>query len=99
MANQFFLNTQAELSEKIIEMASKVIAYKGAKPGAIVLMGSPGKGSLDVHIEVPYGCLIPDLAYQIQSKIAEECEKRLGAKLGKINISVDGVFFRTAGEQ
>jgi uncharacterized alkaline shock family protein YloU len=53
---------------------------------------------LDIHLNVCYPTKIPDLAWEIQSVVKKELEKRTGFTVGKIDIHVQGVEMKQEGE-
>lgn len=46
---------------------------------------------IDVNIIVEYGARIPDIAFQIQSKVKKAVEKMTGLNVSAVNINVQGV--------
>ena len=48
---------------------------------------------IDLFIIIKYGVRIPDIAWDIQSKIKEELIKKIGTDASEINIHIQGVQF------
>lgn len=53
---------------------------------------------IDVSIIVEYGARIPDVAYEIQSKIKQSVETMTNLKVLEVNVHVQGVHKMTAKE-
>lgn len=49
------------------------------------------EAKIDVNIIVEYGIRIPDVAFQIQTKVKKEVEKMTGLNVTAINVNVQGV--------
>lgn len=54
---------------------------------------------IDVNIIVEYGIRIPDVAFQIQTKIKKAVEKMTGLKVTTINVNVQGVNTKENNEE
>ena len=46
---------------------------------------------IDVNIIVEYGARIPDVAYEIQSKVKNAIENMTGLKIEEVNVHIQGV--------
>ena len=50
---------------------------------------------IDVNIIVEYGARIPDVAYEIQSKVKNTIENMTGLKVEEVNVHIQGVNTET----
>ena len=50
-----------------------------------------GKAKIDVNIIVEYGTRIPDVAYEIQTRVKKSVENMTGFKVEEVNVHVQGV--------
>ena len=55
------------------------------------------EATIDVNIIVEYGARIPDVAFEIQSRVKKAVEAMTGLKVAGVNVHVQGV--RTSEEQ
>ncbi|MDP2945619.1 MAG: Asp23/Gls24 family envelope stress response protein [Atribacterota bacterium] len=51
------------------------------------------KPLINLYIVVKYGVRIPDIAWDIQSRVKESLRKKLGTDINEINIHVQGIQF------
>ncbi len=49
---------------------------------------------IDVNIIVEYGVRIPDIAFEIQTKVKKSVESQTGLKVLAVNVNVQGVNFK-----
>lgn len=68
-----------------------------AKGIKVVVDGSNAK--IDVNIIVEYGSRIPDVAFEIQTRVKKAVEGMTGLKVEEVNVHVQGVNTDTAKEQ
>lgn len=54
---------------------------------------------IDVNIIVEYGSRIPDVAFEIQTKVKKSVETMTGLKVSEINVNVQGVHAITEKEE
>ncbi|MBR2289989.1 MAG: Asp23/Gls24 family envelope stress response protein [Clostridia bacterium] len=54
---------------------------------------------IDVNIIVEYGARIPDVAFEIQTKVKKSVETMTGLKVSDINVNVQGVHAITEKEE
>jgi uncharacterized alkaline shock family protein YloU len=54
---------------------------------------------LDVNIIVEYGARIPDVAFEIQTKVKKSVETMTGLKVSEVNVNVQGVHAITEKEE
>lgn len=50
-----------------------------------------GKAKIDVNINVDYGMRIPDIAFEIQSKLKKQVEDMTGFLVNEVNVHVQGI--------
>ena len=50
-----------------------------------------GKAKIDVNIIVEYGSRIPDVAFEIQTRVKKSVENMTGFKVEEVNVHVQGV--------
>ncbi|MBK5253026.1 MAG: Asp23/Gls24 family envelope stress response protein [Peptostreptococcaceae bacterium] len=75
----------------ITESFSKNILGRESTNQGIKVVRDDNVVSIDVHIVVKYGVNIPQVAFEIQSKVKEVVEASTGLKIQAVNISVEGV--------
>ncbi|MBR2241313.1 MAG: Asp23/Gls24 family envelope stress response protein [Clostridia bacterium] len=54
---------------------------------------------IDVNIIVEYGTRIPDVAYEIQTKVKKAVETMTGLKVVEVNVHVQGVNINTTNNE
>lgn len=54
---------------------------------------------IDVNIIVEYGARIPDVAFEIQTRVKKTVESMTGLKVLEVNVHVQGVHMITAKEE
>ena len=54
---------------------------------------------IDVSIVVEYGARIPDVAFEIQTKVKKAVETMTGLKVSEVNVNVNGVHAITEKEE
>ena len=54
---------------------------------------------IDVNIIVEYGARIPDVAFEIQTKVKKSVETMTGLKVSEINVNVQGVHAITEKDE
>ncbi len=54
---------------------------------------------IDVNIIVEYGARIPDVAFEIQTRVKKSVETMTGLKVNEVNVHVQGVHAITEKEQ
>ena len=54
---------------------------------------------IDVNIIVQYGARIPDVAFEIQTRVKKSVETMTGLKVNEVNVHVQGVHAITEKEQ
>ena len=54
---------------------------------------------IDVSIIVEYGARIPDVAFEIQTKVKKSVETMTGLKVSEVNVNVQGVHAITAEKE
>ncbi len=69
---------------------SEVFGKKNYSKG-IKVDNTPKGLKIDVNIIVEYGARIPDVAYEIQTKVKKAIESMTGLKIDEINVHIQGV--------
>ena len=69
------------------------LAGKSNLAGIDLETGDDGGLFIGLHLEVFYGYVLPEVAAQVRSAVADAVESQLGAKVDQIDVFVDGVRF------
>ena len=75
------------ISGGISEMLGKKNLSKGVK-----VVVTNNEITIDLYIIVDYGCRIPDVAFETQSKVKKTIEDMVGLKVVEVNIHVQGIY-------
>jgi uncharacterized alkaline shock family protein YloU len=70
---------------------SEMLGKKNLTKGVKVLVNN-NEITIDLFIIVDYGCRIPDVAFETQSKVKKTIESMVGMKVIEVNIHVQGIF-------
>ena len=70
---------------------SEVLSGKKNLAKGIKVDKENGKAKIDVNIIVEYGTRIPDVAYEIQTRVKKSVENMTGFKVEEVNVHVQGV--------
>jgi uncharacterized alkaline shock family protein YloU len=70
---------------------SEVLSGKKNLAKGIKVEVNEQKAKIDVNIIVEYGTRIPDVAYEIQTRIKKSVENMTGLKVEEVNVHVQGV--------
>lgn len=82
------------LSENLTEQLSKSLLGIDS-PNKGIKIGKDKKGIIvDIYVTVDYGENIPEVAWNIQEKVAKELKKMDNVNISKIDIHVQGVNFK-----
>ena len=57
-------------------------------------MDEDGKLSVAVHVEVYYGYVLPELAAQLRTAIAEALATQAGVEVSSVDVYIDGLSSR-----
>ncbi|MBQ2917386.1 MAG: Asp23/Gls24 family envelope stress response protein [Clostridia bacterium] len=76
---------------------SEVLSGKKNLSKGIKVEVGEKEATIDVNIIVEYGVRIPDVAFEIQSRVKKAVEAMTGLKVAGVNVHVQGV--RTSEEQ
>jgi len=76
----------ASLSTGVAELFGKKNVAKGVKVEV-----NESNAQIDLFIIVEYGAKIPDVAWNVQSKVKSEVESMTGLNVTDVNIHVEGV--------
>ena len=70
---------------------SEVLSGKKNLAKGIRVEKENGKAKIDVNIIVEYGSRIPDVAFEIQTRVKKSVENMTGFKVEEVNVHVQGV--------
>ena len=70
---------------------SEVLSGKKNLAKGIKVEKENGKSKIDVNIIVEYGSRIPDVAFEIQTRVKKSVENMTGFKVEEVNVHVQGV--------
>ena len=71
-----------------------MLASKPSTSGIETKMGDDSKLSVAVHVEVYYGYVLPELAAQLRSAIAEALATQAGVEVSSVDVYIDGLQFK-----
>lgn len=74
-------------------IAERFSSKKNAKGVKIEMNGS--NVSVDLYIIVDYGIKIPEIAWEVQESVKSSIETMTGLDVEKVNIHVEGIYFKT----
>ena len=78
---------------------SEVLKGKKNLAKGIKVDATDEKAKIDVNIIVEYGARIPDVAFEIQSKVKKSVESMTGLKVEEVNVHVQGVNTESLTEE
>lgn len=78
---------------------SEVFSGKKNLAKGIKVQVDGSKAKIDVNIIVEYGSRIPDVAFEIQTRVKKAVEGMTGLNVEEVNVHVQGVNTDTAKEQ
>lgn len=70
---------------------SEVLSGKKSLSKGIKVLITEKEAKIDVNIIVEYGVRIPEIAYEIQTKVKKAVETMTGLKVSEVNVHVQGV--------
>ena len=70
---------------------SEVFSGKKNMAKGIKVDKTEATAKIDVNIIVEYGSRIPDVAYEIQTRVKKSVENMTGLKVSEVNVHVQGV--------
>ena len=70
---------------------SEVLSGKKSLSKGIKVLVEEDKTKIDVNIVVEYGVRIPEIAFEIQTKVKKAVETMTGLKVSEVNVHVQGV--------
>ncbi len=83
------------LSDGFVELLGKKSYSKGVK----ITKDEDGKLVLDLGITVLYGARIPDVTWEVQSKVKSEIEAMTNLEVKTVNIEVSGIKIPDSNKQ
>ena len=78
-------------TDSIAENLNKVVLRKPDIEGVYIYWEDDDRLNVDLDIISVYGANIPQISYDVQSKVKEMLEQKYGEKVRAINIFVEGV--------
>ncbi|MBR2789726.1 MAG: Asp23/Gls24 family envelope stress response protein [Eggerthellaceae bacterium] len=69
------------------------LAGKAGLAGIELETAEEGGLYIGIHLEVFYGYVLPDVAAQVRSAVADAVETQLGAEVDQVDVFVDGIRF------
>ena len=66
---------------------------KPSTSGIAVRVDDDNQIHIDIHVEVYYGYVLPDLADELRRLVSEALQNQLGITVSTIDIYVDGIHF------
>ncbi|MCF0126105.1 MAG: Asp23/Gls24 family envelope stress response protein [Clostridia bacterium] len=78
---------------------SEVFSGKKNMAKGIKVIIEGNKAKIDVNIIVEYGSRIPDVAFEIQTRVKKAVESMAGLNVEEVNVHVQGVNTDTAVEE
>ena len=76
---------------------SEVLSGKKNLAKGIKVVATEKDAKIDVNIIVEYGVRIPEIAFEIQTRVKKSVENMTGLKVSEVNVHVQGV--RTEKEE
>ena len=70
-----------------------ILQARPSTAGIVVDTDDEGKANIEIHVEVFYGYVLPDLAANLRHAIAEALNHQVGLSVNSIDIYVDGIQF------
>lgn len=70
---------------------SEVLSGKKSLSKGIKVLITEKEAKIDVNIIVEYGVRIPEIAFEIQTKVKKAVETMTGLKVSEVNVHVQGV--------
>lgn len=88
------INGVASLEDSFV-MKLKRLFYKSDSNGVKIKVSQTGQLIIDVYIRIFSGIKVPDIAYRVQENIKNNIVSMVDMKVGKINVHIVGVDFKT----
>ncbi len=76
-------------------MKMKRFFNKSDSTGVRIKMSQTGQLNVDVYIKIFSGINVPDIAYRVQENIKNNIVSMVDMRVGKINVHIVGVDFKT----
>lgn len=80
-----------EFSERYIDRFNIPFVKQEDKEHGIRVLENDDGYTLELYLTVNYGVKIPELAWDLQVQIKNAVEKKIGIKVNKVNIHIQGV--------
>lgn len=94
------------IAAKEIDGVASVGAVTKVRPGILSAFGrkadnegieviplEDGSLAIEVHVEVNYGYVLPELAAAVRGAVADAVSTQLGARVASVDVFVDGICF------
>ena len=89
------INGVSEMSGGFAGGISEVLSGKKNLSKGIKVVVTDKDAKIDVNIIVEYGIRIPEIAFEIQTKVKKAVETMTGLKVTEVNVHVQGVNINT----
>ena len=86
--------SEASLGSFATSGIRSMLASKPSTSGIETKMDDDSKLSVAVHVEVYYGYVLPELAAQLRSAIAEALATQAGVEVSSVDVYIDGLQFK-----
>ena len=83
----------------VASMAGGLAGVFGGKTKGIKVDVENKEAKIDVNIIVEYGVRIPDIAFEIQSRVKKAVESMTGLKVLNVNVHIQGISTNNNSEQ
>ncbi len=80
-----------EITDMLMGNTSKDESNESSRNIKVEIKGN--KPSINLYVIIKYGVRIPDIAWDIQSRIKKDLAKKLDSDINEINIHVQGIQF------
>lgn len=83
----------ASVGASTLDGISSLLSSKQPPQAIEVEMGDDKKVQVNVHIDVYYGQVIPEVAERVRAAVADAVATQVGLEVGSVDVFVDGVNF------
>ena len=88
------ISVAASEVDGVASLGSFATSGKPSTSGIETKMDEDGKLSVAVHVEVYYGYVLPELAAQLRTAIAEALATQAGVEVSSVDVYIDGLQFK-----
>ena len=83
----------ASIGASVTAGLTRMLQAKPQMPGVEFDVNDDDSLNVGVHIEVYFGMVLPDVAAEVRSVVANAITTQLGVKVGSIDVYIDGLRF------